>query len=340
MKKVTIKDLAKLLNLSASTVSRALSDHPDISDATKKRVRLAAEEFNYTTNLHARFFRQQHSGQIALILPEVNMFFSPSLIDGVNKVIGPSSYSLTTFLTDDSYEREKSIIQQCLRWSVAGVLISLSKETHNIHHLAPLKKAGIPCVLLDKTLENEQFHSVTIDNIDASYQAVSYLIRKGHQNIIGLFANPSLHISQERIKGYAKALKETGLPVPEENIISIDNMDNLDFILPPILKHNKQITAIFAMSDELLAKCLYHLKRMGLSIPNDISIIAISDGIYPCLNHPQISHIKDSGSKMGKSACQLLLETIDHPTDDTPVHRLTATRLVELESVRDDRLLF
>ena len=120
MKRVTIKDLAKLLNLSTSTVSRALSDHPDISEATKKRVRAAAEEFNYTANVHARFFRQQHSGLIALVLPEVNMFFTPSLIKGINNVIAASGYSLITFLTNDSYKREKEIIKQCLNWAVEG----------------------------------------------------------------------------------------------------------------------------------------------------------------------------------------------------------------------------
>lgn len=121
MKRITIKDLARLLNLSTSTVSRALSDHPDISDATKKRVRSAAEEFNYVTNIYARSFRKQQSRLLALILPEVNMFFSPNLIKGINKTIASSNYTLITFLSNDSYKREKEIIKQCLSWAVEGV---------------------------------------------------------------------------------------------------------------------------------------------------------------------------------------------------------------------------
>ncbi len=333
MKRITIKDLAKILNVSTSTVSRALSDHPDISEATKNKVRLAAEEFNYTTNVHARFFRNQNSRLIALVLPEVNMFFTPSLIRGINKVIDSSKYSLIIFLTNDSYKKEKEAIKQCMSWAVEGVLISLSKQTYNLSHLEPLTKANIKCVLLDKTLENEHFPVVTIDNTQASYQAISYLIKKGHQNILGIFGNPNFSISQERINGYEKALKESNIPIFKENIISTDNAANLDFILPPILNHNKKITSIFTMSDELLAKSLFHINALGLSIPKDISIISISDGNYPYLTHPQTSHVKDSGSKMGKSACKFLIDLIANPSKENDVGLLISTKLVELQSV-------
>ncbi|MEM9921034.1 MAG: LacI family DNA-binding transcriptional regulator [Bacteroidota bacterium] len=335
MKRVTIKDLAKMLNLSTSTVSRALSDHPDISEATKRKVNLVAEELNYTTNIHARLFRKQNSGLVALVLPEMNMFFTPSLIKGINKTIAETNYSLITFLSNDDYQQEKEIIKQCLNWAVEGVLISLSKETKNLQHLAPLSKAKIHCVLLDKSLENEHFHSITIDSIDAAYQAVSYLLKKGHQNILGIFGNPALTITQERIKGYKKALQERQLPIPEENIISIQDNRNLDFILPPILRHNKAITAIFTMSDELLSKSLYHLNKMGFSIPEDISVISISDGIYPYIVHPKITHIKDSGDKMGESSVGLLLDSIAGKLDKPNAKILVPTKLVELESTAE-----
>lgn len=333
MKRVTIKDLAKILSLSTSTISRALSDHPDISEATKKRVRIAADEFNYTTNVHARFFRNQNSRLIALVLPEFNMFFTPNLIKGINKTIVSSNYSLITFLSNDSYKREKEIIKQCMSWAVEGVLISLSKETFDLSHLEALTNANIKCVLLDKALDNEKYPSVTIDSIEASCQAVSYLIKKGHRNILGIFGNPNFNISQERIKGYEKAMKENNLPILTENIVSVDKSKNLDFILPPILNHNKKISAIFTMSDELLAKSLYHINTLNLSIPEDISIISISDGDYPYLTHPQISHIKDSGSKMGKSACKYLLNSISNPSLNQSSRLIVSTKLVELQSV-------
>lgn len=333
MKRVTIKDMARMLNLSTSTVSRALADHPDISTATKMRVRKVAEEFTYTTNVHARFFRKQHSGLIALILPEVNMFFTPNLIKGINKTIEGSNYSLIIFLTDDSYKKEKEMVKQCLSWAVEGVLISLSKETYSLEHLEPLAQADIKCVLLDKTLDAGQYPTVTIDSTGASYQATAHLIEKGHQNILGVFGNPGFNITQERIKGFEKALAEHQLPVPKENIISVAQSADLDFILPPIFNHNNKITALFTMSDELLAKSLYHINALGLSIPSDIAVVSISDGVYPYLTYPQISHVKDSGSKMGRMAGKFLLQAIAEPGGHRETGLLIGTKLVELGSV-------
>lgn len=338
MKRTTIKDLAKLLNLSTSTVSRALSDHPDISDKTKKRVKEIAEEFNYTANVHAQFFRKKRSGLIALILPEVNMFFSPKLIKSINKTIALSNYSLIVSLSNDRLKNEKEIIRQCMSWAVEGVLISLSKYTNDISHLAPLAKAEIKCVLLDKTINNELFPSVTINNIEASYTAVEYLIQKGHSNILGIFGNPNFSISRDRIKGFHKAMKENNIPIIDENIISVEKDSDLDYILPPIFNHNRKLTAIFTMSDELLSKTIYQINKMGFSIPQDLSIISISDGVFPTKIHPKITHIKDSGSKMGRTASNLLLKLIDPvSTFDGQLNHLVSTKLVELESVKDIR---
>lgn len=334
MRRVTIKDLAKILNLSTSTISRALSDHPDISDATKERVRTVADELNYTANVHARFFRKQHSGLIAVVLPEINMFFTPSLIKGINKSIANTNFSLITFLSNDSYKREKEIVKQCMNWAVQGVLISLSKETYDLAHLEPLAKAKIECVLLDKSLNNQEYHTVTIDSVDASYQAVSYLIKNGHRNIVGIFGNPALSISQERLMGYRKALAENDIPFLDENIVSVDHNSSLDFILPPILNHNRNITAIFTMSDELLSKSLYHLDRLGFSIPEDISIVSISDGVFPYLTYPRVTHVKDSGSKMGRSASKLLLDQIAGKNENVSNQKVITTKLIELESVK------
>lgn len=329
---MTIKDLAKILSLSKSTVSRALSDHPDISEATKRRVRNAAAEFNYTKNIHAGFFRKQHSGLIALILPEINMFFTPQLIAGINKIMSESNYSLITFLSHDHYQIECDLVKQCLSWAVEGVFISLSKETADLNHLRPLHQAKIKCVLLDKARKSNIYPSVTIDSVKASYQAVNHLIEKGHRNILGIFGNPNFSISQERIKGYERALKENNIPIAKENIISVNKDSDLNYILPPILNHSS-ITGIFTMSDELLIRSLYHINRLQLSIPKDLSIISISDGVYPYLSYPQITHIRDSGTKMGESASRLLLDAIAHPGQRREVDLILSTELVELASV-------
>lgn len=332
MKRITIKDLAKMLSVSTSTVSRALSNHPDISDETKERVKSLARQFNYTTNVHARFFRKQHSRLIALILPEVNMFFTPKLIRGVNQAISSTKYSLITFLSNDSLKKEKEIVNQCLSWAVEGVLISVSKETSNLDHLNPLLETNVKCVLLDKVLNSNKYSSVTINSKEASYNAVMYLLNKGHRNILGVFGNTNFIISQERIAGYENAFRDAGIEINTESIVSVEKCKDLDNIMPILLKY-QQFTAIFVMSDELLMRVMYHLAQFNLKIPNDISIISISDGVYPTLVYPQIDHIKDSGTKMGKSACKILLNLISNPNSAGNIHSIIPTKFVEKGSV-------
>jgi len=334
MKRITIKDLAKMASLSTSTVSRALSDHPDISDRTKKRVKELADEYNYSTNLHAQFFRKQHSGLIALILPEIHMFFIPSLIKGINSIIDSSEYSLMIFLTNDELKKEQQLIKQCIGLAVAGVMLSLSRETKNLEHLEALKQTDIKSVIIDRTIEDENFSSVMIDSEDASFTAINHLIENGHTNILGIFGNSSEALSRKRIQGYRKAFESHNLPIINENIVSVNTSRELNYLLPPILTHNKDLTAIYTMSDDLLATAIINVEAKKMSIPEDISIVSISDGAYPYLSYPQITHIKDSGKKMGQVASRMLIEMIMSESAPIPQTQFVKTKLVQLDSVK------
>jgi len=332
MKRITIKDLSKMLNLSTSTISRALSDHPDISDATKKRVKTVAKELNYTTNMHARFFRKQHSGLIALILPEVNMFYTPNLIKGVNRIIDSSKYSLIIFLSNDELEKEAELIKQCIGWAVEGVLLSISKETENITHLKPLLESEVKTIIIDRILEKEGCHSLQMDSELASYNATKHLIDNGHKEILGVFGGSHLEHSINRVNGYKRALIDHNIQIKEENILLVNNSNDLNLILPPILKNNQDLTAIFTMSDELLSYCLFNLKKANLNIPSDVSIVAISDGKYPLLCYPKVSHIEDSGQRVGETAVKQLISMIEGEKD-IPKHRKLSSKLIQLDSV-------
>lgn len=263
------------------------------------------------------------------------MFFTPKLIEGVNKTLRDSNYSLITFLTNDSYKREEKMIEQCLAWAVEGVLISLSEETKSLDHLVPFKNSKTHCVLLDKTLENDSFPTVNIDGSEASYHAIDYLIKKGHQHILGIFGNPDLKITKERIKGFKKALAENNIPIAEENIITVEDSQHLDAILPPVLKHNRSLSAVFTMSDELLSKSHFHITSSGLSIPNDLSLMSISDGVFPNLIFPKITYLKHAGSKIGSKACRLLLKLLSKEEKNSPSSIILSTKLVEQDSVSD-----
>lgn len=330
--------MAKMLSISPSTVSRALSDHPDISQSTKDKVNEVASTFNYTVNLHSNFFRNRKSNLIALILPEMNMFFTPSLIRSLNKVLSNTGYSLFIFISKDSYKREKEMIEQCIKWAVEGVLISLSSETKDITHLKRLSDFEIKTVLLDRIVTNRKFHSVVSDSFGSGYKAISHLIEKGHKHILGLFGNPNLSITQHRISGFKKAIMEYNLDLASCPIVTVNNVKEVDAIIPNLLGTNNQITGLFVMSDELLARTHYNLSKIGKRIWEDISLIAISDGSYPYLLHPNITFIKDSGSKMGKKTIQLLIDLIEGKSTITKKKILLKTKLVELGSVKDIKL--
>lgn len=334
MKRITIRDLAKMLQLSPSTVSRALSDHPDISDKTKLRVKETAESFNYSVNLHSSFFRNKKSNLIALIIPEMNMFYIPNMINAINDYLYSTDYSLFVFISNDKFKREKKILEQCIKWAVEGVLISPSSETKNSDHLESLKLAGIKTVILDKVLRNTEFSSVSINNINSAKSAVVHLLEKGHRFILGIFGNPNISISKERIEGFKLAHSELGIEYREENIITVNDINELDSILPIVLLHNVNISALFCMSDEILAKVHFHLIKFGKCIFDDVSLISISDGSFPYMTYPRISFVKDSGKKMGRKACDLLIKRISNK-EFTSTHLELETKLIQLDSVKD-----
>lgn len=309
MNSIDIKQLAKILSLNPSTISRALSDHPDISTKTKERVKQAAEQFNYIPNLHAKYFRQKNSGLIALILPEFNMFFTHKMIDGINSALENSGYSIIIFISNNQLSKEIEITRHCISWHVDGVFLSLSEQTENLDHLQPLKNANIPVVLLDKVIFTDQFVTVTIDDAKTALEATKYLINQNRKKIFGVFGNPKLEISKSRMEGFKTALMASGHHYSEQNIVCIENLQNMEIELQKSLTHSYD--GIFIMSDELLIHA-YHFMMKENFLPDNISMIAISDGVIPHHLFPRVDHILHSGFDLGKKASEVLLSYIAH----------------------------
>ena len=208
--RVTLKDIAKKLGLSMATISRALADHPDISGETKDRVREVAQALSYIPNYRARYLRAKHSRLIALIVPEMNTFFMPSMITGINRVVQANDYSLIVFQSDNSIVQERRLVEYCTHLSADGVLLVLSSETTDLQHLDVLHDCGIPVVLLDKTIETAKHTTITIDDQEAGREAASYLIDHGHTRCIGVFGDQRQRISSLRLKGFRRGAHRTG----------------------------------------------------------------------------------------------------------------------------------
>lgn len=324
MRRITIKDLSKMLSLAPSTISRALQDHPDIKKETKERVNEAATKFNYVPNLHARFFRKKHSGLVALILPQFHSFFTPSLMEGIKSVINDNEYSLIIFQSDNLYKKECDLVHYCLSWVVDGVLIILSDQTKETSHLNPLKDADIPVVMLDKIVESSQFSTVSIDDVEVAREATQYLIQQGCKYVLGIFGNQEMNICYLRKVGFTKAC--TLRKIDYQFIVNNDLSQLPQQIANIIEEHN--IDGIFTMSDELLIHTNVALKSL-LGSQNSPKVIAISDGLTPHLIYPKINHFLHSGYEVGKEAAELLIKQIKNANTKIE-HKKIATHLVEL----------
>ncbi|HET9799572.1 MAG TPA: LacI family DNA-binding transcriptional regulator [Gemmatimonadaceae bacterium] len=330
--RVTLKDIARSVGLSMATVSRALADHPDISGETKERVREAAQAMSYIPNYRARYLRAKHSRLIALIVPEMNMFFVPSMITGINRVVQQNDYSLIVFQSDNSIVQERRLAEYCTHLSADGVLLVLSSETADLQHLEVLHEFGIPVVLLDRTIDTTKYTTITIDDEDAGREAATYLMDRGHECILGIFGDQRQRISALRQKGFRRAHAERRLPLAETQVLSVTIVDELEGLLDRAFAAHPRLTAVFTMTDDLLVHTHHLLARRGVRIPEDVSLMSISDGQAPSFLHPNVTHIRHSGIEVGERTAHILIGMIEHNSDAMMDVRIRTT-LVELGSV-------
>lgn len=306
MKRITIKDLADLLQISTSTVSRALSNHPDISDAVKKRVKEAAETFNYIPNDFAINFRKKSTKVIGLIIPKMSMFFIPSIIEGISAKFNKEGYKFFILSSEESLEIEKENLQTCANSRVDGVLISLTSKTQDFAHFKKLDDLGIPVVLFDKSLSEQKYDQVVFNNEKDAEECAKKLVHYQCKNILAIFGDKDLEITEKRRKSFENYLNNHS----EINYKSIfcDSAEMVKEKLEIILEYEK-FDGIFAMSDETLAGLNYALKVKGLSAKS-YKVMAISEGIFPKYLNPHFQFQKNDGIKMGMMAANTLLDKI------------------------------
>ena len=328
----TLKDIARLTGLSVSGVSRALKDHPDISQETKEKVREVAEALNYHPNPNAQFLRSQRSKIIASILPEVNTFFFPEILQGISKVVEKHGYSLMFLQSDNSLRKEKELIDYCMQMFVDGVLISVSSETDDVSHILKLKETGAAVLLIDRVLENQHIPFLTIDDRETTFQAVDYLIQKGHRHILGIFDDARLSMTQLRSEGFRLAHKKHGIAFDPGQILMSVQDSELEQQITALMDKHPAATAVFTMSDKLMVKTCHVINSLGFKIPDEMAVISISDGKAPYYNFPGITHMRHSGEEVGSTAASLLFEMIAGKKPVAELNKISTT-LVELGSV-------
>ena len=224
MGRITIKDIARLLKVSPSTVSRALKDHPDISQKMRIQVKQVADELGYIPNYQAINFRKQESRLIGVILPDMNMYFFPSVIQAIESEVRKRGYHLIVLHSNERLEREIENVSFCRNFGLDGLLVSLSRETNDLTHFREISEKGIPVVYFDRVLENHPSPQVVIRDEAVAEKAVNHLLERGRQKICGIFGNPNLSISRLRQSGFQKAMKAKGLEMPSNFIIHANDV--------------------------------------------------------------------------------------------------------------------
>jgi LacI family transcriptional regulator len=309
---MNLKELARKLNISTSTVSKALRDSHEISEATKKRVRAKAKELNYQVNPFASGLRKQKSKTIAVIIPEVvNEFFGPA-INGIESVAQAKGYHVLIYLTHEDMKKEISITGLLQNGRVDGILISVSAQTRNISHLEEVKQKEIPLVFFDRVIYSLPVPKVITDDYESGFKATNHLIQGGCRRIAFLALPRTLSISSKRMNGYLDALKKNNLPVDSNLIITLnhDSSANKETIRK-LLKRKNRPDGIFA-SIELFAINTYEVcEELKLNIPIDVKVICFSNLKTASLLNPSMTTISQPAYEMGKEAASILFKMIE-----------------------------
>ena len=312
MRHTTITDIAKKLGISVSTVSRALSDHPDIKADTKKRVKKLAKEFNYKPNPIAQSLKNNRTTIIGVIVPEIKHDFFSSAISGIEEVAYHSGYTIIVCQSNENFEREVVNTNALIQQRVAGIVASISQNTKSGDHFQGVIDHGIPLVFFDRACKNISASKVIIDDAKSAFDAVSYLIDKGYKKIAH-FAGPKvLEICKRRLSGYTEALNKTRIPIVKELICygglhEIDGYNSMDYLL----KKNIVPDAIFAVNDPVAIGAFQRIKEAGLKIPADIGIVGFSNNKITSLVDPTITTVDQPSFEMGKKAAEILIELIE-----------------------------
>ncbi|MBL7741898.1 MAG: LacI family DNA-binding transcriptional regulator [Chitinophagaceae bacterium] len=334
---VTIKDIAKALGLSTSTVSRALRDSYEISPETKKLVLEYAEKINYHPNPIALSLRERRSRSIGVIVAEIaNSFFSQA-IDGIESIAYKNGYNVIISQSRESFEREQINLNYLTSRSIDGLIISVASETKDFSNFKDLYDKGMPIVFFDRIVAGINTHKVIVDNYQGAYDATRHLLEKGFKQIAAIANNEVLSISKERIAGYKAALADHGI---KENDTLIRYCAHGGLILPEVeeavsglLNMPVRPDAILALTDKITTGCLYILKSKKLTVPDDIGLIGFSNSDLTELIGPPLSIIKQPAFEMGEIATGLLLQLIESKRPVTEFEtKMLAPQLVLRES--------
>jgi LacI family transcriptional regulator len=316
--KATIHDIAEQLNITASTVSRALNDNPRISDATKKLVHKMARQLNYQPNNIASALRSGKSKLIGVVVPTTNRNFFSSVARGIDDVANKLNYQVIISQSYDSYEKEVQNIEALMSARVDGIIASVSKNTENFDHFKRVMDKGIPLVLFDRITNELDVSQVVIDDYQGAYQIVEHLIQQGYKRIAHFTSPKKINIYKERLRGYLDALFDHNIE-PDPALIVESNMQLEDGknSMIELFERNVPFDAVFSSSDYAAMGAIQVLKQNGKRIPQDVGVAGFGNEPFTSFTDPSLTTVDQVNISMGHVAAETFFDLLQNPKKAT-----------------------
>jgi LacI family transcriptional regulator len=296
-------DLARELGVSMTTISRALSDHHSIGAATKQRVLKLAKKLNYQPNHLAAALRKGQSRLLGVVVPYIEGKFFPSVIQGIEQAASKAGFSVIVCQSHEEVQLERRNVETLLNAQVAGVLVSLARNTQDFYHFDKVRSRGVPLVFFDRIPPTEQVNSVVLNDREGAFQATRHLLEQGCRRVAHLAGPPHLNIYQHRRQGYLDALAAYGI-APNEAMTTDDGAR----AMRQLLALPEPLDAVFAAGDSAVLGALQVLKGQGIRVPQDIALAGFSNEGFTAITEPQLTSVDQRCEEMGEAAVRLFLE--------------------------------
>jgi LacI family transcriptional regulator len=313
-RRVTIHDIARELNTTASTVSRALQDHPRISKNMKEAVWDLAQKLNYQPNSVASSLRKGKGNTIGVIVPYIDRYFFSSVIRGIEDVAYQAGYNVLICQSYDSFDREKNIVETLINGKIDGLLVSLAAETRDLNHFHLVQSKGLPLIFFDRVPASMDVNKVEIDDFAGAFKAVEHLIDQGCRRIVHFEGPRHVSIYHNRYEGYKAALQKNNIPFDESLVLKETITRNAgEKAAFEISKMTPIPDGIFSAGDFSAMGAILKLKALDIKIPGDIAVVGFANEPYDDILEPGLSSIDQHSVEMGHSVAKLFLEEITDP---------------------------
>ncbi|MBR1932910.1 MAG: LacI family DNA-binding transcriptional regulator [Prevotella sp.] len=329
---LTMKDIARELGISVATVSRALKNSPRISEERRLLIQQYAREHNFTPNVLAeslRHSRVQPMKVIGVIIPEFAHYYFSTILHGIEEEASARGYRIMVAQSGEHYEREVQLCQSFFENKVCGIIVSQAKDTQKYDHFQRLIDAGVPLVFYDRICTGVNASRVVVDDYMGAFNAVTHLFDTGCRRIAFFGSRMNLEIAKNRFNGYKDALLKHGLPFLPEFTRICDNRRDAEMMTPELFNGDRYPDAFFAVNDDTALGILYTAKRMGLRVPEDISICGFTNDVHAVASDPMLTTVEQYGMKVGEEAADILISHVEGAIPITRAEkRIVRTRLI------------